>query len=295
VTRRTVAEEFASLSPSYNLRRAGETVRARLPAVIRIFLGLLWFANVDWKVPPDFGRDGGSGLYRFVTDGIEHPVLPPYSYLLEHLIRPNIEIFGWMVVVVEATLATLLIVGAFTRVAVLLGIGQTLAITFSVMNAPGEWYWSYLMMIALHVAVFGMDGGSVWAVDSLLKKRGGGRAFEEAVYKGQIACAVALAGFALLLLTLQIDKPFATTSYPASGIGPVKGTLALGFIYVWAAVLTWYAAGGQWGSLTGWVFLTLAVLIIFFYRSPLNVLSAAPSNATIFAGAALFLIASREP
>ena len=41
----------------------------------------------------------------------------------------------------------------YRRTAAVLGIVQSVAILAAVANAPGEWYWSYLWMIALHVGV----------------------------------------------------------------------------------------------------------------------------------------------
>ena len=32
-------------------------------AVLRIVAGLMWLANVLWKVPPDFGEDRRTGLW----------------------------------------------------------------------------------------------------------------------------------------------------------------------------------------------------------------------------------------
>ena len=50
--------------------------------------------------------------------------------------------------------------GRYRRTAAVLGVVQSLAILAAVANAPGEWYWSYLLMIALHVAVLTTTPGS---------------------------------------------------------------------------------------------------------------------------------------
>ncbi len=90
-------------------------------AFLRITVGLMWLYNVAWKVPADFGRDSGNGLYKFTGFAVEHPVLPPYSWVVEHLILPNISAFGWLVLVAETALAVLLISGTYVRAAALLG------------------------------------------------------------------------------------------------------------------------------------------------------------------------------
>ncbi|MCE7882287.1 MAG: hypothetical protein DYH08_00190 [Actinobacteria bacterium ATB1] len=45
------------------------------------------------------------------------------------------------------------IAGRWLRVAAVLGIAQTLAILLSAGNAEGEWYWSYILMVALHFSL----------------------------------------------------------------------------------------------------------------------------------------------
>ena len=136
-------------------------------ATLRILAGLLWLYNVSWKRPPDFGQDDDSGLYRFTHDAVDHPVLAPYSWIVEQLVLPNFEAFGWMVLLAETTLAVMLLTGTLVRVAALLGIAQATAIALSVAFTPGEWPWSYWMMIGIHVVLLGGAAGAVLAVDEV--------------------------------------------------------------------------------------------------------------------------------
>lgn len=64
-------------------------------AALRILVGLMWLYNVAWKRAPDFGRDAGNGLYGFTKDAADHPVLPPFSWVVEQVVLPNISVFGW--------------------------------------------------------------------------------------------------------------------------------------------------------------------------------------------------------
>ena len=134
-------------------------------AALRILLGLMWLYNVAWKRPPDFGQEDGNGLYKFTSYAVDHPVFPPYSWIVERLVLPSFEIFGWTVLLAETTLAVLLLSGTFVRVAALLGIAQSLAIGLSVAYAPDEWPWSYWLMIGAHVAVLVGSSGRFLAVD----------------------------------------------------------------------------------------------------------------------------------
>lgn len=125
------------------------------PAVLRITAALLWLSNVSWKVPPDFGRKGSScrGLCGYIEAGIQHPVIPGSAWVFEHIVSPNLTAFGWITIVVEVMLAAALLSGRFLRTAAIVGIAQSFAIMTAVANANGEWYWSYLLMMALHLAV----------------------------------------------------------------------------------------------------------------------------------------------
>ncbi|GAA3959896.1 DoxX family protein [Actinoplanes auranticolor] len=143
-----------------------------LIVVIRVGLALLWIQNASWKTPPDFGRgDPPGGLFKFTSYAVEFPVLGPYAWLTEHVVLPNFSFFGWTTLLVEASLGAFLLIGLATRLWALVGIGQTLAITLSVLNAPHEWPWSYLLMLLMHAAVFATAAGRVAGIDGVLRPR----------------------------------------------------------------------------------------------------------------------------
>lgn len=135
-------------------------------------MALLWIQNAGWKVPPDFGQgDRPSGLFRFTSYAVEYPVFPPYSWLVEHLVLPNFALFGWLVLLAEASLGAFLLIGLATRFWALVGIAQTMAITLSVLKAPDEWHWSYLLMFLVHGAVLATAAGRYGGLDGLLRPR----------------------------------------------------------------------------------------------------------------------------
>ncbi|MDQ3661732.1 MAG: TQO small subunit DoxD [Actinomycetota bacterium] len=137
--------------------------------VTRIVLALLWIQNSGWKTPPDFGRSAEGGLYKFTSFAVEHEVFAPYSFVVRELILPNFIVFGWIVLIVEASIGAFLLVGLATRLWALVGVAQSLAITLSVLNAPGEWSWAYYLMIAAHLAVFAAAAGRFWGLDAVLR------------------------------------------------------------------------------------------------------------------------------
>ena len=141
-----------------------------LLAIVRMGVGLLWLQNVGWKTPPNFGRgDPPGGLYLSASYAVSHEVLRPYAWLMERFVLPNFTFFGWMVLLVEAALGAFLLIGLATRFWALIGIAQTVAIALSVLNAPHEWYWSYLLMILVHVALFATAAGRYAGLDGVLR------------------------------------------------------------------------------------------------------------------------------
>ncbi len=134
-------------------------------ASLRILLGLMWLYNVSWKRAPDFGQDAENGLFKFTSYAVSHPVFPPYSWVVEHLVLPVFTPFGWMVLLAETTLAVLLLTGAWVRLAAALGVAQSVAIALSVAYAPHEWPWSYWLMIGAHAMILVSSAGRVLAVD----------------------------------------------------------------------------------------------------------------------------------
>ncbi|MQA83468.1 MAG: DoxX family membrane protein [Streptosporangiales bacterium] len=141
-----------------------------LIAAVRVAVALLWMQNVGWKTPPQFGNGSRpSGLYQFTTWAVEYPVFAPYTWLVEHVVLPNFAVFGWLVMLAEGSLAAFLLVGLATRLWALVGVGQTLAIALSVLNAPHEWHWSYFLMVLVHLLLFATAAGRYYGVDGVLR------------------------------------------------------------------------------------------------------------------------------
>ncbi len=171
------ATEPTTTAPPGEPLDTGRSTRVVLAAV-RIVLGLLWVSNSGWKAPPDFGRDDGTGLFKFTSYAVEYPVLPPFSWLIENVVLPNFVLFGYLTLLLEASIGAFLLVGLATRFWAALGIVQTAAITLSVLNAPHEWPWAYYLMVAAHVVVLAAAAGRTGGLDGLLRpvwRRSAGR------------------------------------------------------------------------------------------------------------------------
>lgn len=138
-------------------------------AGVRILLGLMWLQNVGWKLPPDFGREANRGLYKFVSFAVTHEVFAPYAWVVREMVLPNFILFGWMVLLAEASLGAFLLLGLNTRLWALIGVAQSVVIALSVLNAPDEWSWSYYLMIGAHIAIFATAAGRTFGLDGVLR------------------------------------------------------------------------------------------------------------------------------
>ena len=139
-------------------------IARRAFALIRIAVGLLWLSNVGWKTPTSF-----SSLRGFTEAGVNHPVLAPYAWVLKHAVLPNFTIFAWGVLAIECSLAAFLLIGLFTRLFGVIGAGQAAAIGLSVALSPGEWPWTYYLMIMANIALVASAAGCVWGLDALVR------------------------------------------------------------------------------------------------------------------------------
>jgi thiosulfate dehydrogenase (quinone) large subunit len=142
-------------------------------AAVRVGVALLWVQNSGWKRPPHFGANNSpvTGLRKFTGYAVDYPVFPPYAWFVEHVVLPNFAFFGWLTLLVEASLGAFLLIGLATRFWAVVGIAQTLAITLSVLNAPDEWHWSYFLMLLAHVALLATAAGRAYGLDGLLRPR----------------------------------------------------------------------------------------------------------------------------
>ena len=151
-----------SIAPS-----SGDVTRALYAlAGLRILLGALWLANLTWKLPPDFGKDDPEGLLYNFERAKEYAVSAPLRNIADSVLIPHFTLFGWLVFLAELTVGVLLLLGLWTRVGALIGLVQAIAITLLVVRAPHEWFWTYVMFIAISVVVLVAPAGSKLSLDA---------------------------------------------------------------------------------------------------------------------------------
>jgi thiosulfate dehydrogenase [quinone] large subunit len=150
---------------------ASSRLTRALVAAVRILVALVWIENLSWKRPPEFGNRSNppEGLYEWTLNGVRHEVFGPWAWFVDSVVLPNFVFFAWMTFVVEACLGAFLLVGLATRFWALVGIAQTMAIIFSVLRTPNEWFWAYFLMVAAHALLFAVGAGRAFGVDGVLR------------------------------------------------------------------------------------------------------------------------------
>ena len=262
----TATASRAALNPLPNIE---QRVRGPLIGAMRIVLGLLWLANIEWKRPSDFGKHLKNGLYKYVAAGSDS-VFPPYGWVVKHIILKQYTLFGWVTLLLECTLAALLLLGLFTRAAALMGAAQAGAIGLTVLNYPNEWPWAYYLMVAMHLLLFAVVSEQAFSVDGAVKSSPTAK-LRAATVIGAVAVVVGVAG-------LIAARSTGFSAHQGARLGWAKGelkwlwfnplsailTIALGLLAIVALRVrqTIFA----WAAVAGFTLMALQVLLQWRYN-----------------------------
>ena len=132
-------------------------------ALIRIFLGYLWFQQLFWKLPPDF-----AGLHKYVVREGQYTILPGYSFIIQNAFLPNFTILGAGVWTLELVISLSLLFGIFTRFGAILSVLQAVQLYIGIAYSPGEWYWTYGMLVMLGLVMIAVPAGRRFGFDQWL-------------------------------------------------------------------------------------------------------------------------------
>jgi len=140
-------------------------------ALSRIMIGILWLFSLRWKLPPDFVPGQGRGLMDWFLLEVEYPAFAFYGHLVETIIIPNFTLFAWLIFLAEFTTGLSLFSGTLTRLGGILGLLMSINLGVGLLEVPGEWPWSYMMMAMWHGVFVVTAPGRIWGVDRWLRRR----------------------------------------------------------------------------------------------------------------------------
>jgi uncharacterized membrane protein YphA (DoxX/SURF4 family) len=191
----TQAIAASGATPDQRLRGVGLGVG-------RIVVGLLWFTQLWWKLPPTFGcppdfqfstRDHftsglcdwmgreaayAGNLHVFFLDlrligqpnfSIDlSPISSLYGALLRGFVMPNFSWMAWLIFGMELFITISILFGLFARFGALVGTLQALNLTIGLLPVPGEWEWTYIMLTTLNLMFLLTAAGRYFGLDGAL-------------------------------------------------------------------------------------------------------------------------------
>lgn len=198
--------QYAGRSAASEAQRSTRLPNALL-VVARIGLAYLFFTQLFWKLPPSFGcsndfhfttanADGSlmraDGLCDWL--GIEsvwahrprtllharfHIGIPigwaarANGVFIDHVVKPNIRWFGWVIWGSEAFIVLSLALGLLSRLGALvaIGIAAQLVVGIAGISDPEEWEWGYILILLLAVILFATAPGRIFGLDARLRPR----------------------------------------------------------------------------------------------------------------------------
>lgn len=133
-------------------------------ALVRIFVGYLWFQQLFWKLPPSF-----AGLHEYVVREAQFTFIPGYSSIIRNVFLPHFLLLGACVWIAELLVALSLLFGVLSRFGGLLA--TILALQLYVGLSTSEWYWTYGTIVLLGFVFAALPAGRRLGVDQWLAPR----------------------------------------------------------------------------------------------------------------------------
>jgi uncharacterized membrane protein YphA (DoxX/SURF4 family) len=144
-------------------QRSGDNV---VRFIIRSVVGLMWWQQSLWKVPPDF-----EGLRHWTEEIVAHAAFPLQSQLVKDLILTHFTPFGYFIYFAEVAIGVSLILGLFVRASSTVGALLILNIYFGLYRSESEWPWTYAFLVLL-MALFAFERyGRSLGADALIAAR----------------------------------------------------------------------------------------------------------------------------
>ena len=140
-------------------------------AASRILIGILWLYSLRWKLPPDFIPREGPGLMDWLRLEVQHPAFAFYGDFVSSVVIPNFTLFAWLIFIAELLVGLSLLTGTLTRLGGLVGLLLALNLGIGLLEVPGEWPWSYMMLAMWQGAFIVTAAGRTLGIDGLLTKR----------------------------------------------------------------------------------------------------------------------------
>ncbi len=142
-----------------------------LIAAARMLIGLLWLWSLRWKLPPAFAPGANRGLLEWLQLEVQHAAFPWYGQFVASVVIPNFTLFAWIIFMGELLVGLALLTGTWTRLAGAVGLLMAINLGVGLLEVPGEWPWSYVMLALWQALFVAAAAGRVAGVDGWLRRR----------------------------------------------------------------------------------------------------------------------------
>lgn len=147
---------------------ASRTPRDAALALLRFLVGVMWWQQSLWKVPPNYG-----GLIYWMKQMVAHAAIPAQGAFVGQVLLPNIAIVGPLVYLGEVAVGVSLMLGLLSRLGGVLGLVMALNLWLGEYSTPGEWPWTYFFLVLLQAWCVIDPPGRCLGADVLLGSRVG--------------------------------------------------------------------------------------------------------------------------
>ncbi len=142
------------------------TVHHLVRYIVRGVVGLMWWQQSLWKVPPDF-----EGLRHWTEEMVKNAAFSIQTSLIESVVLPNFVPFGYVIYASEVAVGISLIIGLFVRASATAGALLIFNIYLGLYRSTSEWPWTYAFLVLLMVLFAVERYGRSLGADALLAAR----------------------------------------------------------------------------------------------------------------------------
>ena len=133
----------------------------------RLIIGSMWWQQVIWKVPPNFG-----GLRFWMNEMFKYSAFDLQRSFVQKVVLAHFSFFAPQVFLVEVLIAASLLIGLWTRLGSLLGFLMGINLAFGLYRSPSEWPWTYVFLVVLMGLFAAEPPGRALGLDALLCRPG---------------------------------------------------------------------------------------------------------------------------
>ena len=134
--------------------------------LVRGIIGLMWWQQSLWKVPPDF-----EGLRHWTEEMVKNAAFPIQARLIENIVFPNFVPFGYLIYATEVAIGVSLLLGLFVRASSTVGALLIFNIYLGLYRSESEWPWTYAFLVLLMVLFAVERYGRSLGADALIAAR----------------------------------------------------------------------------------------------------------------------------